>query len=228
MSQFDIPDIHRREVRIETTRPEHGAAAIFVFSPCYKYIITLYGSRFKNRKVPSGGIDDADFHPEDDGSKVWAALRGAIRELLEEVPGTKEVPGIKVHQLDPILKAQTEDVIRGDMKRYYFIAVATELINIVPVRCQEEGKVHYVDQQRWEKVEDVLRGASRSGDTYNTLYSLALARIIQEMRVMEEFRSAPKFLELIEDLGCRGIILADHIETLEDRKVDENLTGRRN
>ena len=83
MNQFVIPDDgHREKSARQDQRGDFGATAIFVFSPDWKEVVTLYGSRFKNRKVPSGGIEERDF-PSARSTIHAAALNGALRELRE-------------------------------------------------------------------------------------------------------------------------------------------------
>jgi ADP-ribose pyrophosphatase YjhB (NUDIX family) len=215
MNQFVVMDDGRRELptakRYEQ-RGTLGATAIFVFSPKFSEIVTLYGSRFKNRKVPSGGIEEDDATPLD-ASPADAASRGALRELREET-------GITSDQLLLVNKSSVEDVIRGEMKRYYFVAIAKERIAITPFRSQEEGKHHYVDKQGWDSVENILRGASRAGESYNTLYCIALVRILQEMQ-REGFCEIKEFNELLIDLAHSGITLTAQLELLEARKSKE-------
>lgn len=218
MNNFVIPDVHRRIPATTSQRPENGAAVVFVFSPDFREVVTLFGSRFGNRKVPSGGIDDADVVGTN--TIVEAARRGALRELKEEAD-------IEESSLMVVSKANTEDYIRAPMKRYYFIGVAKERMAIIPHRAQEEGKNHWVDDQRWEPVEFVLRGASYAGERYNTLYSIALARVLEEMRQMDEFKNEGGFKDLIIDLGCSGIMLADQIALLETRKDAEEASRKR-
>jgi len=222
-NQFEVLDDGRRDSPKpqrygNDQRGDFGATAIFVFSPDYHEIVTLYGSRFDNRKVPSGGIEARDF--ETARSEIHdAALTGALRELEEEVLVTRE-------QLLHVVKTSIEDTIRDEMKRYYFVAVAKERFVINPFRTKEDGKDRYVDHQRWERVENILRGASRNGESYNTLYAIALVRILQEMQE-EGFDKDPDFRELLISLAFEGIHLDEQLSLLEDRKYAENEARRR-
>ncbi len=214
MSQFVILDNGIRvKPASQPERAEFGATAIFLFSPDFTEIVTLYGSRFGNRKVPSGGIEEKDF-AFGDKRICGAAKRGAIRELYEET-------GIPEDRLAAVVQASNEDTIRGSMKRYYFVAIANERFEISPFRTKEEGKNHYVEGQRWEKIANVLRGASHDGEKYNTLYSIALLRILQEMHETAEFKESSEFQDLLVDLACSGITLDQQLATLEERKIRE-------
>lgn len=222
-NQFEVLDDGRRDPPKpqrynNDQRGDFGATAIFVFSPDFHEVVTQYGSRFDNRKVPSGGIEERDFISSRSGIHD-AALTGALRELAEETRITRE-------QLLHISKTSIEDTIRGDMKRYYFVGIARERFPIIPFRAKEDGKDHYVDHQRWERVENVLRGASREGESYNTLYAIALVRILQEMQE-EGFDKDPEFKELLISLAFSGIHLDDQLALLEDRKDAENEARRR-
>lgn len=215
MNQFVIPDDGRREkpqTRQFVQRGDFGASALFVFSPDWSEIITLYGSRFDNRKVPSGGIEERDF-PKPTASIRSAAKCAAIRELQEEVH-------ISEDDLHPVAETSIEDTIRGDMKRYYFVAMAKQRTVITQFRSQEDGKEHYVDRQRWESVENVLRGASRDGETYNTLYAIALVRVLQEMKE-RGFKEDVDFSNMLIGLAFSGIHLDEQLVLLEERKARE-------
>lgn len=222
-NQFVIPDdgrvperaIHARQM---DQRGDFGAAAIFVFSPNFHEVVTLYGSRFDNRKVPSGGIEEKDF-PRPTSPVRLAALHASTRELREEA-------GINESELLVVAETGVEDTIRGDMKRYYFVALAKKKMEIAPFRSQEDGKDHFVDRQRWESVENILRGASHDGEKYNTLYSIALVRTLQEM-YEGGFRQDSDFRELIIGLVCSGFKLDEQLTLLEERKAREEETRRR-
>lgn len=220
MNQFVIPvygpDTQKRDER-GNQRPNIGAAATFVFSSDYRFVLTLFGNRFKNRKVPSGGIEESDF--KDSSTTIFeAAFNAALRELEEE-------SSVRESDLTGIAKCDVEDVIRGDMMRYYFVASAKPGLKIVPFRSKEDGKEHWVDYQRWECVENMLRGASHDGDKYNTLYSIALCKIIMNLKE-QGFEEDPKFKELIIDLACNGIDLEKQEAFLEELKEKEEVARR--
>ncbi len=222
MNQFVILDDGRRPERNTTQhgeqRGDFGAAAMFVFSPDFREVVTLYGSRFNNRKVPSGGIEETDF-PRTTSPIRLAARHAATRELKEEA-------GIDEEGLWVVAETDVEDTIRGDMKRYYFVALAKTRMEIVPFRSQEDGKDRYVDRQRWEAVEDVLRGASHDGEKYNTLYSIALVRILQEMR-LKGFGEDSDFRDMLVGLAYSGFNLDEQFTLLEERKAREEEVRRR-
>jgi 8-oxo-dGTP pyrophosphatase MutT (NUDIX family) len=222
VNQFEIPDDGRRDPPKtqhygNEQRGDFGAAAMFIFSPNFLEIVTVYGSRFDNRKAPSGGIEDWDF-ASCRTSMHDAALACAIRELAEETHITRD-------QLLHVAKMSVEDTIRGDMKRYYFVGIAKEHFAITPFRAKEDGKDHYVDHQRWERIENVLRGASHEGESYNTLYAIALVRVIQEMQE-EGFDKISEFRDLLISLAFSRIHLDEQLVLLEDRREKENEARR--
>jgi 8-oxo-dGTP pyrophosphatase MutT (NUDIX family) len=218
MNQFVIPDDGRRErTARQDQRGDFGATAIFVFSPDWKEVVTLYGSRFKNRKVPSGGIEERDF-PSARSSIHVAARNGALRELKEET-------GIDEQQLSVVAKTEVEDVIRGNMMRYYHIAIAKTRFTITPFPSKEDGKDHHVEGQRWESVKNMLCVSSHEGETYNTLYSIALVRILQEMQE-QGFSKDSDFREMLIDLAYAGINLDEQLVLLEERKAREETERR--
>lgn len=219
MSQFEVLDDGRRDPpkdRRGDNRGDAGATALVVFSPDMTEVVTLYGSRFGNRKVPSGGIEEKDFfneHGHYDSSLIAAAKRGALRETEEET-------GVGEKQLGDIVKSSVEDPIRGNMMRYYFIAIANTRFTITPFRTKEEGKDHYVDYQRWERIENVLRGASHAGERYNTRYAIAILKILEEMQETG-FSALPAFRDSMIDLTCSGILLDEQLLVLEERMASE-------
>jgi len=214
MNQFVIPDDgHREKSARQDQRGDFGATAIFVFSPDWKEVVTLYGSRFKNRKVPSGGIEERDFTSARSTIHA-AALNGALRELREET-------SIGEEQLSIVAKAGIEDVIRGNMMRYYHIAIAKTRFEITPFRSKEDGKDHHVEQQRWEPVKNVICVSSHEGEAYNTLYGIALVRILKEMQE-QGFTQDADFREMLIDLAYAGINLDEQLELLEARRTRED------
>lgn len=221
VNQFEVLDDGRRAKpshHNNEQRGDFGATAIFIFSPNFHEIVTVYGSRFDNRKVPSGGIEERDF-ASSRSSIAEAAERGALRECTEETRMTEDL-------LVGVCKSSVEDVIRGKMMRYYFIAIAKERCAITPFRSKEDGKDRYVDHQRWEPVADVLCGASHSGERYNTHYSIALLKIIQEMKEWG-YDNDSGFVELLRTLRLFSETdFEDQLKVLTARREGEEESRR--
>lgn len=234
-NQFEIPEFAGEQRKFEAARErereqlrppaqqDRDMAAVLVFSSDFTKVVTLYASRFHNRKFPSG---------REDLSKDESMLGTALRELSEE---TRIVEDDLIlyrvchdgEELEtPLVALPFTDPSRSKT-RFYFVGVLKDpKKTIESFNTPEDDTGKYVSEQRLVPLAEVLRDEERA---YNTMYSIALAKALIAMQAMPQFADNRDLRDTIHyDLGRSGLFLTSSLEALESRQGQEEEKKRQN